>query len=46
LAHHDVVDYCGNEKYNHENDRPRSGVDGKEADEANFGKVDACHELL
>jgi len=46
LAHHDVVDYCGNEEYDHEDDGPGGGVDGEEADEADFGKVDACHELL
>ncbi len=41
-----MVDYCAAEENGHENNGARSCIDGEESDEADFGEVDACHELL
>lgn len=41
-----MVDRGTAEEERHENNGTGGRVDGEETDEADFGEVDACHELL
>ena len=46
VAHKSMVNRGTAEEERHENNGAGGGVDGEKADEADFGEVDTCHELL